>query len=177
MLGIHRHATTKTLERVEPTALLDKDFAKFDQEFANAVEETLKYGHLKSELKKKSSHNVAAKELADALASVGIKPFKGESVARYKVAMAKKHNTRRKSAQWNSYTLAYHGREVPQFALQTALLVKQALPDAGFEIDELVIQKRNRMPQYDPFLVVTLYGVRAYLEVWDEPNFKGEREV
>ena len=62
---------------------------------------------------------------------------------------------------------------VPEFALQTAVDLKERCPKASFYIEELGIKLRR----LDPFLVVEYAGLRYYVEVWNEPNFEQKREV
>lgn len=86
-------------------------------------------------------------------------------------------------ASWRRIPLAEYGQAVPTYALELACEVKDAmnglkdhnLDKVVFEVDRLV---RERSPQGDPFLVLTIPGgTSLYLEVWDEPNFGAKRTV
>lgn len=84
---------------------------------------------------------------------------------------------------WND---VYTGR-VPEFALQTAVDLKKACNKAGMKADfyvEFMQEKALRHP--DPFLAVVVSDEFAptrlrtdllYIEVWNEPKYKQEREV
>jgi hypothetical protein len=73
--------------------------------------------------------------------------------------------------KWTRVDLSRHQQPIPLFALETALRITQALPGARFHVETF-----GRAEQiYDPFLIVTLDGAEAYVEVWDEPSFEGVR--
>lgn len=66
---------------------------------------------------------------------------------------------------------------IPDFALETAVRVKQAAPFADLFV-EFLQTKRNHIQLIDPdpFLVVRWGSEAYYLEVWDERDYKEERE-
>ncbi len=65
---------------------------------------------------------------------------------------------------------------VPEFALQTALDVKRKVE--GHHIYMRVNVLRNREQQArDPFLIVRFNGQDYYVEVWNEPGYKQQRQV
>ena len=67
---------------------------------------------------------------------------------------------------WEKDLIKDYNRPIPEFALQTALDIKEKLPEASFYIEELRTPKK-----IDPFLIVE-YGKEVfYLEVWNEPGF------
>lgn len=87
------------------------------------------------------------------------------------------------SISWNGMPISRYDKRVPEFALQTACDLKEKCPEAGIYIEELRVESR---PAPDPFLVVQIkhpsYDGRVatrpyYLEVWNEPKYKQEREV
>ncbi len=59
--------------------------------------------------------------------------------------------------------------EVPEYALSRALEIKERMPSAEFDVEELRVSKR-----YDPFLIVHCGRERFYIEVWDEKPFEKE---
>lgn len=66
---------------------------------------------------------------------------------------------------------------VPDFALETALRVKEAVPAVNFNVEYLSESRHQiRLIDPDPFLVATLGHEQYYLEVWDERDYKEERE-
>jgi hypothetical protein len=76
--------------------------------------------------------------------------------------------------RWDMDTIASYRRPIPEFALQTAVDIRDAHPDAELLICELAENRTVR----DPFLVLRLPDGRdLYLEVWNEPGFKRAREV
>lgn len=79
---------------------------------------------------------------------------------------------KRKIGKWKLVPLKGATERVPEFALETACQIKERIPSAEFYLDTLVCEE----VQYDPFLVLRLNNTDYYLEVWDEPGFKQERE-
>jgi hypothetical protein len=71
---------------------------------------------------------------------------------------------------WKMTPLRDYRQPVPEFALQTAIDLAKKCPTAQFFIDEI---------ETDPFLVVKTRSGRTvyYLESWNEPGFKKEREA
>ena len=82
------------------------------------------------------------------------------------------HGTEETKTGWNPVPISNYPEPIPEFALQTAVDVKKACPEANFFIEELVVKK---IP--DPFLVAELAGEKYYLEVWNEPGFEKVREA
>jgi len=72
-------------------------------------------------------------------------------------------------ATWAVVPLENYEGEVPAFALSHALEVKERIPTAHFEVEELRVEKR-----YDPFLVVCCDKERFYIDVWEEEEFENE---
>ena len=81
------------------------------------------------------------------------------------------------TAKWRRITLSSYGKPVPEFALQTAVDIAEhtGTSEVDFYIDQLVVNERT----LDPFLVVRCKKDTTdyYLEVWNEPKFKQEREI
>lgn len=105
---------------------------------------------------------------------------------------------------WQTRDFRNYDGEIPRFVMQTALAVKAKMPDAEVLIEEFCQsheehqvyplrekmaeeadkhrrrveeRRRERFRALDPFLVIRRNGLVYYLEVWDEPNFHGERMV
>ena len=81
-------------------------------------------------------------------------------------------------ACWNVIPIAAYKRPIPDFAAQTANDLKRRFNDVCFEIEELEIVRNKTviLNLKDPFLVIVLPDrSRYYLEVWNEPSFKGQR--
>lgn len=72
--------------------------------------------------------------------------------------------------RWVKHALADYPSEVPQYALDTALAIREVLPEAKFYVEALEESK-------DPFLVLSHGQEDLYLEVWDEPDFGTKRTV
>ena len=64
--------------------------------------------------------------------------------------------------------------EIPDFALDTAIRVKERVPDAQVYIEALMSTERLLG---DPFLVVQHGGQKFYLEVWEESKFERRKTV
>jgi hypothetical protein len=128
--------------------------------------------------------------LASTLNELGIEPFRPEDVNRYK--REKGHSAEHKAyaeyreiaraegsvglppgtyarARWRTVPLEAYEGDVPEFALSHALEVKERMPNAEFEVEELRVEKR-----YDPFLVVYCGRERFYIDVWEEQDFEKE---
>jgi hypothetical protein len=129
--------------------------------------------------------------LAHALNELGIEPFRIEDVRRYKQEKARDveqkvmREYRRQSlsegfervpigthvhAAWHEMPLKGYEGDVPPFALSRALDIKNRVPAAEFEVDELRVDKR-----YDPFLVVRHGKEQFYIDVWEEADFERDQ--
>jgi len=88
----------------------------------------------------------------------------------------------RKNKKWQTYSLKGYPGAVPEFVLSKALQIKALLPEAEFQIDQLVVEREQTIVQRDPdpFLIVSLstYNGRSvdkesyYIEVWDEKEYE-----
>jgi hypothetical protein len=86
------------------------------------------------------------------------------------------------SARWDSSYISNYRRPIPDFALERALQVKAALPEANFYVQELTESTNIQHTEFkpappDPFLVMDYRGVQLHLDVWNEPKFEGRRTV
>ena len=80
--------------------------------------------------------------------------------------------------RWVSIAIENYNREIPEFALSTAVQLAELLPYASFHIEELYQENLQLLrPTPDPFLVMDCGGVRYYLHVWDEPKFEHRKKV
>jgi len=77
---------------------------------------------------------------------------------------------------WETSSFSEWRQQVPEYALQHALYIKDALPQCDLRIESL------RMPERvpDPFLVAFVFNAKRevvpiYLEAWDENDFKQTR--
>jgi hypothetical protein len=124
--------------------------------------------------------------LAQTLNDLGIEPFRTEDVKRYKEEKARqvehqilsdyRQLARHRNelpigsyvrARWERVPLPAFEGEVPEFALSHALEIKDKMPTATFEVEELRVEKR-----YDPFLIASCGKERYYIDVWDEHSFE-----
>lgn len=71
------------------------------------------------------------------------------------------------AAQWQHTKLAEYARPVPEFVLEKAVRIKEALPQVEFYIQHL------SDPKSDPFLIAAIGKEIYYIEAWDEPRFEG----
>jgi len=72
-------------------------------------------------------------------------------------------------AKWKKIPIKDYDKLIPEFALQTAVDLKERIPSVSIYIEELIV---NEVPR-DPFLVATdASGNEFYLEVWNEPKFR-----
>ncbi len=120
------------------------------------------------------SDGIAGK-LGKVLVELDIKPFDPSRVAAYKRKQANNMRNQLRqtsysvSVRWRSTDLRGYTRPVPDFILSKAVQIKEAMPEAHFEVEEMVAQKRRII---DPFLTVEYEGEKYWIEVWDEPEYE-----
>ncbi len=100
-----------------------------------------------------------------------IRPFVYDEVQVYMDAMVRKHSNKYDGAQWRKVPIGSCDRPIPEFALHTAVRIKEADAAAKLEIVYL-----TKVPA-DPFLKVTIGTRSAYVEFWDEAAFQGKRQI
>lgn len=71
------------------------------------------------------------------------------------------------TATWDRTRLDKYERPVPEFVINKAIQIKEAVPEVTFSIQHM------SDPKADPFLLATLNGEVYYIEAWDEPRFEG----
>jgi hypothetical protein len=69
-------------------------------------------------------------------------------------------------AQWHHTLLTEYDKPVPEFVLDKAIRIKEALPEVIFRIQYI------SEPKADPFLIAQLDKEIYYIEAWDEPRFE-----
>jgi hypothetical protein len=146
------------------------------------AEAVLGYSGLRKKL------GITLPSLAQTLNDLGIKPFRADDVKRYKEEKARQVEHKILSeyrqlarhrnelpigsyarARWQRVPLEEFEGEVPEFALSRALEVKDKMPTATFEVEELRVEKR-----YDPFLIAVCGKERYYIDVWEEQSFEAQ---
>lgn len=70
-------------------------------------------------------------------------------------------------ASWQHTSLSEYTQPVPEFVLDKAIRIKEALPEVQFYIQHL------NDPKADPFLIAKLDKEIYYVDAWDEPRFEG----
>lgn len=88
-----------------------------------------------------------------------------------------KNNITIKEWEWKSMTFTECEKqkiEIPEFAIDTAIRVKECIPATQLSVEILMNTERLLG---DPFLVVQHGGLKYYIEVWDESKFEGRRIV
>lgn len=72
---------------------------------------------------------------------------------------------------WEAVSLAGYKKPVPASALELAVRIAEAMPEAIFQVDEL--QRHSQRPAMnDPFLIVKAGSAKYYIAHWEEPTFK-----
>lgn len=69
-------------------------------------------------------------------------------------------------AKWTPTLLQEYEHPVPEFVLDKAIRIKEALPGVVFHVQHL------EDPKADPFLVASFEKEIYYIEAWDEPKFE-----
>lgn len=113
--------------------------------------------------------------IAAPIALVGCVSFLGA----YKVFCAYNRTPTARHFDWYRVELDNYSEDVPEFALHTALRIRQLLPDARFFVDHLArrpakLTEQFRVRSLDPFLLVAHGDKVYYIEVWGEPKFEAE---
>ncbi len=110
------------------------------------------------------------KDVEEGLRQADVQIFDNKDVGRYK---AKVRNDNWNDGSWWTTPIEEYDQPIPEFAIDTALHIKQAIPEATFSIEHFVHWRTN-----DPFLSFKVPGVqrRFVVEVWDEPEFTAERK-
>lgn len=91
----------------------------------------------------------------------------------------------RRVREWVQYSLDGYSGAVPEFALEHAVRIKEALPDAAFKVVQLTYREDQREAEralmariererrlQDPFLLVEYGSESFYIDVWDEKEFE-----
>ncbi len=109
-------------------------------------------------------------DVEEGLRQADVQVFDNKDVGRYKAYIREKSWN---NGGWATDPISEYGQPVPEFAIDTALRIKQAIPEAEFSIEHFVHWRTN-----DPFLSFKVPGVqrRFVVEVWDEPDFTAERK-
>ncbi len=109
-------------------------------------------------------------DVEEGLRQADVKIFDNKDVGRYK-AQVRNNNWNR--GGWWTTSIDEYDEPIPEFAIDTALRIKQAIPEATFSIEYFV-----HWSTQDPFLSFKVPGVlrRFVVEVWDEPDFTAERK-
>lgn len=71
------------------------------------------------------------------------------------------------AAQWSTGELSSYERAIPEFVIDKAVRIKEALPEVQFRVQHL------NEPKGDPFLIAILNRETYYIDAWDEPRFEG----
>jgi hypothetical protein len=69
-------------------------------------------------------------------------------------------------ATWHKQSLAEYGKAIPEFALELAIRLKEAMPEVHFSVQFL------SEPKADPFLIAYVGKEIYYIAAWDEPRFE-----
>ncbi len=114
-------------------------------------------------------HRLTLQDVEDGLRQVDVQVFDNKDVGRYK---AKVREQSWGHGGWFTTPINEYDQPIPEFAIDTALRIKQAIPEATFSIEHFVHRRTE-----DPFLSFRVPGVqrRFVVEVWDEPDFTAER--
>jgi hypothetical protein len=103
------------------------------------------------------------------LREADVQIFDNKDVSQYK---AKIREQDWGSGWWATTPISHYDEPIPEFAIDTALRIKQSIPEAEFSIEHFISRYAD-----DPFLSFKVPGVqrRFVVEVWDEPDFEAER--
>jgi hypothetical protein len=110
------------------------------------------------------------KDVEEGLSKAGVQIFDNKDVGRYKARIQDRHY---RVGDWWTSPIEEYDEPIPEFAIDTALKIKAAIPEAEFSVEYYVRRQRT----VDPFLSFKVPGVqrRFVVEVWDELEFEAER--
>jgi hypothetical protein len=77
----------------------------------------------------------------------------------------------RKTYSWRLLDIGSYAGNIPEFALDKAVRIKQECPEVTLMI-ELLYENTEHAPTRDPFLVANLGGETFYIDVWDEKEYE-----
>ena len=75
------------------------------------------------------------------------------------------------AASWQKTSLEGYDMPIPEFVIDKALRIKEAVPRVNFYVQHL------SDPKADPFLIAVLDKEIYYIEAWNEPRFEGRDYV
>jgi len=149
---------------------------------AQRAADLLGYRKLADHVSGRGSLAVEAGKLAVALHGLDLQVLDADSVISYQMEEAGRR-TREKineeglskwvsgwgmtAASWSHTDLKKYDRPIPEFVLDKAIRIKEALPEVEFRVQHL------NDARYDPFLVAILGDEIYYIDAWDEPRFEG----
>ncbi len=115
-------------------------------------------------------HRLTLLDVEEGLRQADVQIFDNKDVGRYK---AKIREASWGNGEWAADPISEYGQPIPEFAIDTALHIKRAIPEAEFSIEYFVHWRGQ-----DPFLSFKVPGVqrRFVVEVWDEPDFTAEQQ-
>ena len=116
-------------------------------------------------------HQLTLQDVEEGLRLADVQVFDNKDVGRHKVNV-RERNWR--NGEWSTTPISEYDQPIPEFAIDTALRIKKAIPEAVFSIEHYFVFRRTQ----DPFLSFKVPGVqrRFVVEVWDEPDFTAERK-
>lgn len=116
-------------------------------------------------------YRLTLEDVERGLQQAGVQIFDNKDVGRYKRNI--KQRTWWGDGFWDTTPISEYNEPIPEFAIDTALRIKEAIPEAEFSIEHFVHRTTS-----DPFLSFKVPGIqrRFVVEVWDEPDFTAERK-
>lgn len=146
---------------------------------ATRAADLLGYRRLADDVAGRLSLGVKVGKLAETLRSLDLTVLDAESVVSYQIEEAARRTKEAiadnfwnyvtgwfSAASWTHTQLTEYDRPIPEFALDKAIRIKEAMPEVTF-----VIQHMSD-PKADPFLVAVVGKEIYFVEAWDEPRFE-----
>jgi hypothetical protein len=149
---------------------------------AARAKELLGYNRLKAEVTGQSLVGVTTGKLTECLLRLDLQVLDTASVIQYQLEEMTRRNRefisnnldswagtgwRSALATWQKTDLASYDQPIPEFVLDKAVRIKEALPEVHFNVQHL------DDPKADPFLVAVVGKEVYYVDAWDEPRFEG----
>jgi hypothetical protein len=148
---------------------------------AQRAADLLGYRQLANHVSGRGSLATEVGKLAAALQTIEIQVLDTESVITYQMEESGRR-TRDKinevglkgwatgwgltAAHWQHVDLKEYDRPIPEFVIDKAVKIKEAIPEVEFRVHHL------NDARYDPFLIAHLGKEIYYIDAWDEPRFE-----
>ena len=179
--------TLTDIPRVRPGTLPEAELKLSDlnaerMKLATRAKELLGYTALTADVTGQRAIGITTGKLTECLLKLDLKVLDTASVIQYQLEEMTRRNHefivnnidswagngwRTSLGSWQKTELSQYDQPIPEFVLDKAVRIKEALPEVQFNVQHL------SDPKADPFLIAILGKEVYYVDAWDEPRFEG----